>query len=211
MKSDKKNIYYHKRVMDVLDPDYQKWFEQEAEYLRKTVTKNSKVLEVGCGEGRSLRDLLPITKNLTGIDYDQKAVDEAKESLKSPTIKLLKAEATKLPFKEQEFDFVICMTTFANFGSLKHKALSEMSRVLKKEGKIIISVFNEDAWPARSRVYKKAGVKVESVTNGKAILHTGIPSEQFSKTELEVIFKKSKLKIDEIIKLKISYLCKLSK
>ena len=212
MSKEQRNIDFWEKVLEDLEPDYKSWFEQEKKYLGKNITKNSKVLEVGCGEGRSLKDILPITKNLTGIDNDQKAVDDAKKRFKNyPSVKIIKAEAKELPFKAEEFDFVICMTTFANFGKDKFKVLEEMKRTLKKNGRIIISVFNENAWETRSKVYKKVGAKIKELKKGRAVFEGGIVSEQFSKKELEDIFTQVDLKINDIIKLKIAYICNLSK
>lgn len=102
------------------------------------------MLEVGCGDGRSISDILSITKNIVGIDHDNKAVTDARNNLsRYPTVKILKADGTNLPFKNEEFDSVICMTTFANFADKKIIILNEMKRILKKSGKIIISVFSE--------------------------------------------------------------------
>ena len=210
-----KNIDYWESLLNDLDPEYKKWFQKEADYLRKNITKNSKVLEVGCGEGRSLRDILPVSKNLTGVDSDKKAVKDAKNHFKNnPTVKILLADAIKLPFKDKEFDFVLCLTTFANFGTKKYKALGEMKRVLKDDGRVIISVFSEDALEIRLRVYNKFGQKIKAINNGKVVFDEKWEdnvSEQFSEKELRDIFKKVKLIVVEIVKLNMAYLCKLKK
>ena len=202
-------------VLNDLPNSYKQWFEEEKIYLRKNITKNSIVLEVGCGEGRSLRDVFPITKNLTGIDHDPKAFEEVKSHFKKyPTVKLKKADATNLPFKAKTFDFVICMTTFANFGKQKFKVLREMKRVLKDQGTIILSVFSEDAFGERMKLYDKLKFPFKKIVGTTVYFDDkwgeGI-SEQFSEKQLRIIFKKVNLKIKEIIKLRMSYICKLSK
>lgn len=193
---------------------YKKWFEEERKYLQKTITPDVRVLEVGCGDGRSIFDILPITKNVVGIDHDEKAVNDAKKNFSSyPTIKILKADATKLPFKEEEFDFVICMTTFANFGDKKFIILDEMKRVLKKSGKIIISVFSEDAFEERMKVYKASGAKIKEIKGGTVIFDESLGdniSEQFTKKQLEDIFSQANLRIEDITKVNMAYLCTLT-
>lgn len=211
----KTNMDYWDFVLRNLPESYRKWFLEERKYLIKNITKDSKVLEVGCGDGRSLKDIINITKNLTGIDHDNKAIADAKNNFSSySTIKIIKADATRLPFENEEFDFAICMTTFANFGNKKFIILKEMKRVLKKSGKIIISVFSEDALEERMKVYKATGVKIKEIKDGKIVfdesLGDNIP-EQFSEKQLREIFTKAKLKIVEIKKLNIAYICKLKK
>ena len=87
-----------------------------------------------------------------------------------------------------------------------------MKRTLKDNGKIIISVFSEDAFEERMKVYKKVDAKIKEVIgNKKVIFEENVISEQFSKEELITIFHKSGLKVNEIIKSGIGYLCLLSK
>ena len=211
----KTNTDYWEFVLKNLPKSYHKWFEEEKKYLQKTITPDAKVLEVGCGDGRSIFDILPVTKNVTGIDHDGKAIADAKNNFSSyPSIKILKADATKLPFENEGFDFVVCMTTFANFADKKFIILEEMKRVLKNSGKIIISVFSEDALEDRMKIYKASGVEIKKIENGKVVFDESLGdniSEQFSKEQLEDIFSRANLKIDDITKVNIAYLCTLSK
>ena len=211
----KRNIDYWENLLINLPKSYKKLFEKEKKYLQKIITKDASVLDVGCGNGRSIFDILPKTKNVTGIDHDNKAVADAKNNFsKYSSIKIIKADAAQLPFDNEEFDFVICMTTFANFADKKFKALEEMRRVLKDSGKIIISVFSENALEERMRVYKTLGVKIKEVKNGTVIFDESLGdniSEQFTKEQLENIFSKVNLKIEDIKKVDIAYLCTLVK
>ena len=211
----KRNIDYWENLLINLPKSYKKLFEKEKKYLQKIITKDASVLDVGCGNGRSIFDILPKTKNVTGIDHDNKAVADAKNNFsKYSSIKIIKADAAQLPFDSEEFDFVICMTTFANFADKKFKALEEMRRVLKDSGKIIISVFSENALEERMRVYKTSGVKIKEVKNGTVIFDESLGdsiSEQFTKEQLENIFSRSNLKIENITKVNIAYLCTLIK
>ena len=211
----KTNMDYMANFLENLPKSYQKLFEEEKKYLQKIITLDAKVLDVGCGSGRSIFDILSKTKNIVGIDHSDRAVADAKNNFsRYPSIKILKADAAQLPFDNEEFDFVICMTTFANFADKKFKALEEMRRVLKDSGKIIISVFSENALEERMRVYKTLGVKIKEVKNGTVIFDESLGdniSEQFTKEQLENIFSKVNLKIEDIKKVDIAYLCTLVK
>lgn len=211
----KTNMDYWEFVLENLPDSYHKWFKEEKKYLQKIITPDAKVLEVGCGAGRSIFDILSITQNITGIDHDDKAIFDARNNLSDyPAIKILKAEATKLPFADEEFDFIICMTTFANFAGNKFIILEEMKRVLKKSGKIIISVFSEDALNERMKVYDASGVEIKKIEKGNVTFDESLGdniSEQFSKEQLTDIFLKANLKMDDIKKANMAYLCTLSK
>lgn len=210
-----KNIDFWEKLLANMPDSYKRWFEEERKYLLKHVTKNSRVLEVGCGDGRSIKDILDITTNIIGIDHEEKAVSDGKNNFKDyKSIKILKAKAENLPFKDKDFDFVICMTTFANFADSKQRVLSEMKRVLQDDGFIIISVFSEDAFEERIKMYKKLNAPIKEIKGTTVIFDEEIGdniSEQFSKEQLIDIFNKANLKVVDIEKKEIAYLCKLRK
>lgn len=146
-----------------------------------------------------------------GIDNDPKAITDAKTNIPSGHFSI--QDGRKLSFENNSFDFVLCMTTPANFGEDKDKFYLEMKRVIKPEGVIIISVFNEDAFNERMKLYNKLGAKIKEV-KGTSILFTqpvNTISEQFSKEELEEIFNRNGLRVLEIKKEGIGYFCKLKK
>lgn len=211
-----KNIDYWEKLLEETPESYREWFEEEKKFLRKNIEKNSKVLEVGCGEGRSLRDIISITKNITGIDHDKKAVDDAKKNFRViHQAEIFLAKAEKLPFESKSFDYVICMTTFANFGDKKYKILEEMKRVLKDNGSIIISVYGEDALEERMKMYKKMNSKIKKITEDGTVIFDeewdDNISEQFSRNQLLEIFRKVGLAVEEIKKVRMAYICKVKK
>jgi ubiquinone/menaquinone biosynthesis C-methylase UbiE len=210
-----KNIDFWEKLLSELPDSYKEWFEEEEKYLVKNITKDAKVLEVGCGDGRSIKDILEVTTDIIGIDHDETAVKDAKENFKDqPKIEILDADARNLPFEDNSFDFVLCLTTFANFGESKFKALNEMKRVLKTDGNIIISVFSEEAFEERMKIYKKLNCPIEEIKGTTVIFADELidnTSEQFSEKELKEIFNKANLNIIEIKKLNIAYICNLKK
>lgn len=213
----KTNTDYMEDLLTNLPESYKKRFEEEKKYLQKMISNDTNVLEIGCGNGRSIFDVLTKTKDIVGIDHNDKAITVAKNNFSQySSVKIIKADATHLPFNNEEFDFVICMFTFENLGDKKFKVLEEMKRVLKKSGKIIISVFSENALDERLKAYKALGVKIKEIKNGTVVFdidkHLGDNiSEQFTKKQLEDIFSRANLKIEDITKINIAYLCTLIK
>ena len=210
-----KNIDYWEEALKNAPVPYRQWFREEKQLLQTVITLDSTVLDVGCGNGRSIFDILSITEHIVGIDHDEKAVLDAKNQLGDyPTVKIIKAEATAMPSESDVFDFVICMGTFANFADKKMAVLGEMSRVLKPSGKIIISVYSEDAFDARMALYRSTDAKIKSVSGTTVVFDESFGdniSEQFSEQELMGIFAQAKLEAVSIVKVGIGYLCILSK
>lgn len=94
------------------------------------------ILDIGCGTGHHLSELEKYSPNIVGIDYDSESLSVA--NLKSKA-RLIKADAHFLPFKSNTFDMIIC------YGVIQHlkdepRAIAEASRVLKKDGTILLRV-----------------------------------------------------------------------
>jgi len=211
----KTNVDYWTESLANMPQSFKDWFKEEKKYLQKIITPDAKVLDVGCGDGRSIFDIISITKNAVGIDHDEKAISSAKNNFsRYPAVKFLKMDATNLSFDDGTFDFIICMGTFANFAEDKFEVLKEMKRVLKKSGKIIISVYSEDAFDERMKIYKASGVKIKEIKDGTVVFDESLGdniSEQFSKEQLKDIFSRAYLHIKDITKVNIAYICTLTK
>lgn len=108
------------------------------------------ILDVGCASGWFLSEIAknyPLAK-CTGVDAYKKSIDYGTKQYKNLT--LLTIDAHKLPFAKASFDIVICAEVLEH---VEHPeiVLSEIKRVLKKDGAAIIemdtgNVFFQIAW-----------------------------------------------------------------
>lgn len=107
--------------------------------------KNSKILDIGIGGGRTTKYLLPISRDYTGVDYiPQFAEDTAK---KYPDAKIMCSDATNLKeFEAETFDFVLFSYNGLDCVSNEQRlmVLNEVNRVLKKGGVFMFSSHNRD-------------------------------------------------------------------
>lgn len=117
---------------------------------KKVVAYNpEKILDVATGTADLAIEHAKKTKaSITGLDLSQKMLDYGqakinKKELKD-RIKLVKGDAENLPFQEGEFDIVTVSFGVRNFENLE-KGISEMGRVLKKGGKLLILEFSKPA------------------------------------------------------------------
>ncbi len=101
-------------------------------------TSKKKVLDVGCGDGFLLEKL---GGKLFGVDVSSFRVKNAIKRLGSRAI-ILKANAKRLPFKDNFFDVVICSQVLEHIPNPQLVA-REILRVTRKGGVIIITVPNE--------------------------------------------------------------------
>lgn len=139
-------IDYNKAYRDDSDLNLRSFLlnERRCIVLNLVKGKQGRVLDVGCGPAILAEGLLEQKFNVWGIDPSRKMIDIGKKRLSNPHAKKLHlavGEAEELNFSNSSFDIVICL------GVLEYlenpvKAIKEMDRVLKKNGRLIVSFPN---------------------------------------------------------------------
>jgi ubiquinone/menaquinone biosynthesis C-methylase UbiE len=111
------------------------------EALRDThlMPATARVLDVGCGDGSSLVNLLPLrfsASNLHGVDVLRERIEAAKMRLNGFAFE--QADATALRFADQSFDLVMAHSLFSLLDpETSEKIAVEMARVTARGGYIL--------------------------------------------------------------------------
>jgi 2-polyprenyl-3-methyl-5-hydroxy-6-metoxy-1,4-benzoquinol methylase len=104
--------------------------------------QGQRVLDVGTGTGILIPFLLEAvgsTGHVTTIDFAEKMVEACKAKYASlPNVNIAVQQVENLEFPSETFDAVTCFGLFPHLEN-KQKALSQMNRVLKPDGKLIIA------------------------------------------------------------------------
>ena len=128
---------------------------------------SSNVLDVGCAKGFFLYDLklaLPGI-NVTGVDISDYAVTNSLPEVK-PFLQV--GNATKLPFKDNYFDFVISINTIHNLNLQDCAiALQEIERVTKGNSFITVDAYRNDEERARMEAWNLTALTMMSVDEWK--------------------------------------------
>ena len=108
---------------------------------------HSKVLDVGCGEGRhifgSLHEYVDV--HCIGLDQDIPSLNKCKEGfeffkeLNSGSTVFMQGSVYSLPFDDNTFDLVICSEVLEHLDDY-HAAIDEIYRVLNNNGIAILQV-----------------------------------------------------------------------
>jgi SAM-dependent methyltransferase len=126
---------YHPRFWQPVIPAFKKHFN---------LTSSSFVLDVGCGKGFMLHDMVQLIPGITvrGIDISEYAAANAIDDMK-PHIQV--ANATKLPFDDKSFDVVISINTVHNLNRRDcAQALREIERVSKDKSFITVDAYRNE-------------------------------------------------------------------
>ena len=137
---------------------YDKWFETDlgkhvAHHERKLIRELSlpvpgeKILDVGIGTGYFAADYLQFTRDITGIDISEKMLNIARAR---GLTNVFTGDAASLDFPEETFDLVISITAI-EFLKEPEKAISEMVRVCRKGGRVVIGTLGSGSWWAVKR------------------------------------------------------------
>ncbi len=119
---------------------FQMWAAKAADAA--DVQAGQKVLDVACGTGvltREISNRVGSEGSAIGLDINEGMLAVAKN--KSPEIDWQNGSAESIPFKDATFDAVVSQFGLMFFPK-KITALKEMFRVLKKDGKLAVAVWD---------------------------------------------------------------------
>jgi len=116
-----------------------------ADLANRLATRSvTRVLEVAAGTGvatRRLASVLPESVAIVASDLNQPMLDQAAAIGTARPVEWRQADAMQLPFRDDEFDAVVCQFG-AMFFPEKAKAFAEARRVLRPGGVFIFSVWD---------------------------------------------------------------------
>lgn len=108
--------------------------------------KDKVVLDISSGSGYGTYILAGKAREVYGVDIDRQAVAYAKRNYQRPNIKFMEGSAEAIPLDNQSVDAVVSFETIEHLKNYK-KFLSEIKRVLKPEGLLLISTPNDEEFP----------------------------------------------------------------
>jgi ubiquinone/menaquinone biosynthesis C-methylase UbiE len=156
-------------VPSVVHPDLAFLFQQmNGVTLREMEAREGeRILDIGCGRAIDAIELAKRGGSCFGLEPSRQMISHAKERIaeSNTEVTLIRGIGEYLPFKNCSFDKVICKGALDHFPN-PAKALEEIARVLKPEGKAIIVIANFESLSFRlgrrlfkivERLYREKG------------------------------------------------------
>ena len=122
---------------DLLNAHDEVYLRHYVELVIRYAPSGSKILDLGCGNGISARLLNQADFDVVGTDISPLFLKEAR-NWENPKLRYQVCDVVELPFENDSFD-VICSNELIEHLPDVETALSEMVRVVRKDGKIMLS------------------------------------------------------------------------
>ncbi len=132
-------------------PSAETWAEQHEAYAldiadwildRLELSKNTHLLDAGCGAGGSVIKARERGTKVTGTDVAAEMLDICRRRV--PDAEFVLADSESLPFPEHTFDYVLALHSL-QFTENPVRALHEFQRVAKPHAKIGVAMFGDMA------------------------------------------------------------------
>jgi len=105
------------------------------------IKNGDKVLDLGCGNGRLVDMLLSKEIEYFGVDQSEELIKNARKNYSELQFDVM--EATKLDYKDEEFDAIFSVSVLNHIPPVKHKDFfNEVFRVLKPGGYFMMANWN---------------------------------------------------------------------
>ena len=145
---------------------YKPW--PESKRFISTLPKNSKVLDLGCGNGRNSIYLAKEGMNVIGLDFSLGLIKIAKNKMEwkdvSDSVELLVGEITSLPLEDESVDSVLYIATIHHLPTPQERleSLREVRRCLKSKGRALVSAWAQE----QEKFTDKLNVSKEKIEDG---------------------------------------------
>lgn len=164
--------------------------ELEVEHMNRyifaqSLVNDKKVLDAACGLGYGSEILAEKADKVFGVDISEDAILYAKNNYRMKNLDFKVADIEKLPFENDFFDVVVSFETIEHIDCEKQKSfLSEIKRVLKDDGLLVISTPNREVYKKREK--NQFHVAELSVEEFKQILDDNFRNVQLFCQKFEV-------------------------
>ena len=165
-------------------PIYRKVFE------KVEISDDTSLLDAGCGSGLFSSLAIKAGAHVTGVDAASGLLEIARR--RNPDNIFLEEDLESLPFGDESFDVVAGFNSFQYAGDFEN-ALREAKRVLKKDGKLVVVIWDKPEASDGTNVLKAIGSLLPPPPAGTpgpfALSEDGKVEAVFEKLGLSKVYK----------------------
>ncbi len=130
---------FYEEFWDQMSQDPQPWeWESRRALLLSEVRPDDAVLDLGCGAGRFVGELLHMGVSTIGVDIAEAAISRATINVPGGDLRVLNEDGS-IPLDHNSIDLVWCSEVLEHIADTAG-VLNEVRRVLKPGGRLLITV-----------------------------------------------------------------------
>lgn len=145
-------MQYYNTIAKSYNELYGEEQEEKLRIIKEKINPKGKILDLGSGTGLSRKYF----KSVTCVDPSERLLGKGD----------IKASAEKLPFKDNSFDWVLCLTSIHHF-NLK-KAVKEIKRVSR--GNYIFTILKKSPRFSEIKSYLKRNFNLIEINSEKDLI-----------------------------------------
>ncbi|MBU9301182.1 glycosyltransferase [Burkholderia multivorans] len=143
------------------------------------VVSGKDVLDIACGEGYGSSLLAKSARSVVGVDIDPKTVAHASQRYAGEgNLRFVAGSASSIPLVDSSIDVVVSFETIEHLAE-QHEMLTEIRRVLKPNGMVVISSPNKKVYSDDRDYHNEFHVKELYFDEFDALLREHFPSIRY--------------------------------
>ena len=185
------------QVYDLASPRIRRYLDAESRFVIESVQGARRVLELGCGYGRAMKEVAPHVSRILGNDISRESLELASSHLGAlRNWDVVRMDASRLAFRDGAFDAVFCIQNgLSAFGRDRQRLVAEAARVTADGGVLLFSSYSPRIWPDRLewfRAQSRAGLLGEidesETKEGTIVCKDGFRAFTVGEGELRALF-----------------------
>jgi len=116
------------------------------------LVRGKKVLDIASGSGYGSSILSRLAESVVGVDINKDSVIYSNDNYASSNTKFIEGDAESIPLGDKQVDVVVCFETIEHVKNYR-KFLSEIRRVLKDDGMLVLSTPNDVEFPESNKFH----------------------------------------------------------
>ncbi len=179
------------KVWDNIAKEWHDYKKIPAQTTRNFLEKASgKVLDLGSGSGRNIKKIKNGKMYLVDFSKEMLNIAEKKAKHSGIIIETKKGDLFKIPYKNDFFDYCICISALHCIKPENHKkSAQELYRVMKPKSKSLIGVWNVDSKRFSKKDREKKEKMIKWTDKGERYYYL------FNEKEVHKLFKNVGFKI----------------
>lgn len=165
-RTDEKNYYAENLNSQKLYQVYEtsllrirQYLEAEIEFVRTRLSGRERVLELGAGYGRIVRELAPFCASIVGVDISEENVKLGKRYLKNfPNADMVTMDVHDMSF-DCQFDVVLCLQNGLSAMKADDKVVRTIIGLLAPGGAAYFSSYSAKFWDFRLKWFEEQASK----------------------------------------------------